>query len=115
MIKYRIYAGLSGGFGGATYQGTYEYSTYKEAMRDAYRMAEEEYQSYEGYHGILSYEEVEEDLRESGFIGDDMTDNEIEDCVSSYYLEEIESWIAYGAIIDDESPIEDYLKDCTPQ
>lgn len=95
MAWFKIYAGMSGSFGGAQYQGTYEYDDIDEATRDAYRMAEEEYQSYEGYHGIMSPEDVEEDLRESGFIDDDMTDNEIEDMVASHYLEQIESWVSY--------------------
>ena len=97
MPWFKIYAGMGGSMGGARYNGTYEYANIDEALRDAYRMAEEEYQSYEGYHGIMSLEDVEEDLRESGFIGDDMTDSEIEDCVAYHYLEEIESWICYEA------------------
>lgn len=98
MPWFKIYAGMSGSFGGAQYQGTYEYADIDEACRDAYRMAEEEYQSYEGHHGIMSPEDVEEDLRDSGFIGDDMTDNEIEEAVNARYLEEIESWISYYAL-----------------
>lgn len=95
MPWFKIYAGMGGSFGGAQYHGTYEYNDIDEAYRDAYRMAEEEYQSYEGCHGIMSFEDVEKDLRDSGFIGDDMTDAEVEDMVASRYLEEIESWIAY--------------------
>lgn len=98
MPWFKIYAGMGGSFGGAQYQGTYEYDDIDEACRDAYRMAEEEYQSYEGYHGIMSPEDVEEDLRESGFIGDDMTDNEIEEAVDARYLEEIEGWISCYAL-----------------
>lgn len=98
MPWFKIYCGMGGSFGGASYDGTYEYADIDEATRDAYRRAEEEYQSYEGYHGIMSPEDVEEDLRESGFIGDDMTDNEIQDCIAYHYLEEIESWISYYAI-----------------
>ena len=97
MPWFKIYAGLGGGFGGPVYHGTYEYANIDEATADAYRLAEEEYQSYEGYHGIMSLEDVEEDLRESGFIGDDITDFEIEDCIANRYLEEIESWIYYEA------------------
>lgn len=98
MPWFKIYAGMSGSFGGAAYHGTYEYDNIDEACRDAYRLAEEEYQSYEGYHGIMSPEDIEQDLRDSGFIGDDMTDSEIEDCVADHYLEEIESWISYYAL-----------------
>ena len=61
-------------------------------------MAEEEYQSYEGCHGIMSPEDVEEDLRDSGFIDDDLTDEEVSDMIDYYYREEIESWISYYAL-----------------
>ena len=98
MPWFKVYCGMSGSMGGARYNGTYEYNNIDEAVRDAYRMAEEEYQSYEGCHGIMSPEDVEEDLRNSGFIDDDMTDAEVEDMVASYYLEEIESWISYYAL-----------------
>lgn len=97
MAWFKVYAGLGGGFGGAHYHGTYEYDSQEEALKDAYRLAEEEYQSYEGHHGILSYDDCLEDMRESGWISDDMTDAEIEDAVASHYLEEIESWIVYEA------------------
>ncbi len=95
MAWFKIYAGLGGGFGGANYHGTFEFESMDEAHREAYRLAEEEYQSYEGCHGILSYDDCEEDLRDSGFIGEDMTDSEIEDAVADHYLEEIESWIDF--------------------
>lgn len=98
MSWFKIYAGLGGGFGGANYHGTYEYENIDEALNDAYNLAFEEYQSYEGCHGILSCEEVAADLRDSGLIGDDLTDSELEDAVYSYYLEEVESWIEYHAM-----------------
>lgn len=98
MAWFKIYAGMDGSFGGARYNGTYEYTNIDEATADAYRMAEEEYQSYEGYHGIMSPEDVEEDLRNSGFIEEDLTDSEVADMVDSYYREEIENWISYYAL-----------------
>lgn len=98
MAWFKVYAGLGGGFGGARYIGTYEYDDIDEATDDAYRMAVEEYQSYEGYHGIMSPMEIEDDLRDSGFIEDDMTDEEVADMVDCHYREEIESWISYYAL-----------------
>ena len=95
MAWFKIYAGLSGGFGGANYHGTYEYESIDDALKEAYLLAEEEYQSYEGCHGILSYADCEEDLQDSGFIDGDMSDDEIDDMVYSHYREEIESWISY--------------------
>lgn len=56
-MKYKIYAGLSGG---ATYQKTEDYSSMDEALEDAYVLAVEEYQSYEGCHGIMSWDDCRE-------------------------------------------------------
>ena len=86
---------MGGSFGGAQYHGTYEYTNIEEATQDAYLKAEEEYQSYEGCHGIMSPSDIEEDLRDSGFIDDDMTDDEVADMIDCYYREEVESWISY--------------------
>ena len=98
MPWFKIYCGMGGSMGGARYNGTYEYADIDEATADAYRMAEEEYQSYEGCHGIMSPTDVEEDLRDSGFIDDDMTDDEVADMIDYHYREEIESWISYYAL-----------------
>ena len=98
MAWFKIYCGMGGSFGGARYNGTYEYASINEATDDAYRMAEEEYQSYEGCHGIMSPAEVEEDLRDSGFIDNEMTDDEVADMIDYHYREEIESWISYYAL-----------------
>lgn len=89
MPWFKIYAGLGGSFGGASYQGTYEYADINEAIEDAYRMAEEEYQSYEGCHGVMNWQECYEDLRDSF-----AAEPEEED-VNLRYREEIESWISY--------------------
>lgn len=51
-MKYKIYAGLGGGFGGATYQMTEDYASIDEALEDAYNLSVEEYQSYEGMHEL---------------------------------------------------------------
>lgn len=53
-MRYKIYAGLSGGFGGATYQMTEDYASMEDALEDAYALAVEEYQSYEGCHGLMN-------------------------------------------------------------
>lgn len=79
-MKYKIYAGLSG----ATYQKTENYSSIDEALEDAYALAVEEYQSYEGCHGIMSWDDCREDLIDSGFDYDD-----------DRYQEELESWLSY--------------------
>lgn len=80
-MKYKIYAGLSG----ATYQKTEDYSSMDEALEDAYALAVEEYQSYEGCHGIMSWDDCRID---SGFDYDD-------EAVDDRYQEELESWLSY--------------------
>lgn len=87
-MKYKIYAGLSGSFGGATYQMTEDYTSIDEALEDAYNLSVEEYQSCEGMYGIMSWEDCREDLKESGFDYDD-------ESVDSCYQEELESWLSY--------------------
>ena len=95
MTKYNLYAGLSGGFGGATYMGTYEFDTIEEASNEAYLLACEVYESYEGCHGIMSWEECEAELLENGEDFD-------EEDVNLYYMEEKESWLSYYAVPADE-------------
>ena len=96
MTKYNLYAGLSGGFGGATYMGTYEFDTIEEATNEAYLLACEVYESYEGYHGIMSWEDCEAELlRENGEDFD-------EEDVNLFYMEEKEGWLSYYAVPTDE-------------
>lgn len=56
-MKYKIYAGLGGSFGGATYQYIDDFSTEEDALDTAYLLAVQEYESYEGLHGLPSWEE----------------------------------------------------------
>lgn len=92
MPWFKIYAGMGGSFGGAQYHGTYEYADIDDALDDAYRIAEEEYQSYEGYHGIMSWQDCYEDLRDSFDYEPDEAD------VDMHYREEIESWVSCYAL-----------------
>ena len=86
---FKIYSGMGGSFGGANYQGTYEYNNREDAEEDARLMAEEEYQSYEGYHGIMSWNECREDLIES--FGEEPEEEDVD----IHYREEIESWTSW--------------------
>ena len=93
-MKYNIYAGLGGSFGGPTYQGTGEFDNEASATDYAYQIAIEEYQSYEGYHGILDwYDEAEQE---------ELDPEEDEKDADAAYHEEIESWIEYYAVLFDE-------------
>lgn len=87
---FKIFSGLGGGFGGATYSRTEEYVSSVEAEAEAREEAIAEYQSYEGCHGIVSWQDIEDNLIDFG-LGEDATDNEIEEV----YNQEVESWIEY--------------------
>lgn len=89
-MKFEIFAGLNGGFGGAQSLGIFDFDDEEEALQEARNAAIEEYESYEGCHGILSQEECKEDLIASFGI-----EYATEDNVDMAYLEEIESWIEY--------------------
>lgn len=104
-MKYNIYAGLGGSFGGATYQGTGEFDDVDSAVDYAYEIAVEEYQSYEGYHGILDWYDVAEQ---------EELDPETEsDSIDQAYADEIENWIEYYAVLmeeDEEFDPEEYYE-----
>ena len=109
MERFHLYAGLGRGFGGAHYCETVEAENIDEACEFAYQLAIEEYQSYEGCHGILSWAECYEDAIESGFIDEEsMTEDEIHEYIDDLYQEEIESWIEYYAVKDEGQDPEDY-------
>ena len=96
-MKYNIYAGLGGSFGGPRYEGTLD-STLEEAEHTAYELAVEEYQSYEGFHGIMTWEDVAE--------AEGLNPNEDMDSIDEAYQDEIESWIEYYVVPFDEDPID---------
>lgn len=89
MAWFKIFAGMGGGFGGAQYHGTYEFADIEEAIKDACLKAEEEYQSYEGCHGIMSWQDCYEDLYD--FFGEEPDEVDVD----LHYREEIEGWISY--------------------
>ena len=77
MHKYEIFAGLTNRNDPPSH-GIYEFRNEQEANIYAYQLAVEDYQSYEGYYGILDWDECKEDLQESGML-DDLTEDEIEE------------------------------------
>lgn len=92
MAKFKLFAGMGGSFGGAQSCGVYEYDNLQQAEEAAYELAVEEYQSYEGLHGIPSYEDVRNEYIET--YGDEDPD---EDLIQEYYEEEMSNWIVYYA------------------
>ena len=100
MAKYRLYAGLSGGFSGAVYQGTEEFKSQQEAEWRAYDIAWEEYESYGGNHGLLDWDACYEDALEAEWIDPhSQTQEEIERIVNDHYREQVEGWIVYKAVL----------------
>ena len=93
MPKFKIYAGLSGGFGGANFQRILTCVDEDTAMMEAREMAIEEYFSYGGYHGLYTWESMKETIAEDEYDGDEsqVSDDEVDAAL----LEDIESWITY--------------------
>ena len=88
-MLYNIYAGLGGSFGGAQYDYTKDCKDKEEAENLAYESAVNIYESYEGLHGILDYNDCRE-----------VSDSDGE--ANEMYQNEIESWIEYYAVPTDE-------------
>lgn len=99
-MKYNIYAGLGGSFGGATYQGTGDFKSREAAEQAAYEAAVEEYEMYEGYHGILDWYDVAEEE------GLDPNDEDNYPEIDELYNEEKESWMEYYAVLTEEDDLE---------
>jgi hypothetical protein len=82
---FKIYGGVHD-----TYHGIYEYDNEEDALEDAYQLAIENYESYEGLHGIPSWNDCKEDLIEA-YGEDEITDEDVD----LHYIEARESWITY--------------------
>lgn len=103
LKEYNIYAGLGGGFGGASYHSTILAKDEHEANDYAYECARDEYEMYEGNRGIKSWYDIALEL---GFDSDvaDMSEEEEEE-VSEAYNEEVEDWIQYYVVLTSEDDI----------
>lgn len=94
MARYNIYAGLGGGFGGASYQGTISLDSELEAEKVAYDCAVDIYESYAGSHGLVDIGEIEENPEEFG-LEDGYTEQELYEV----YTEEMENWLVYYVLL----------------
>lgn len=83
MPYYKLYVGLGGGFGGATYQQTVECEDEQAALDWAYEDACEEYERYAGLHGLRDIDDIMEE------------DGVDEDVAWEIYEEEREGWLDY--------------------
>lgn len=102
-MKYNIYAGLGGSFGGAQYHCTGDFNDEDEATQYAFELAVEEYESYEGHYGIKSWYDIAEEVE----LNPDDPDNEEE--IDDLYNEERESWIEYYAILFEEDDLDEEI------
>ena len=84
---YKIYAGVFS----EEYIKTEKYSDENEAVQDAYNEAINIYESYEGYHGIASREDIENEPEEYG-----LSSNYDEDELEACYMEHRENWLLYS-------------------
>lgn len=109
MSLFNIYAGLGGSFGGAVYRETIELNDLNDAEIYAYNLARDEYERYEGLHGIKSWGDIADEM---GFDPDDNElsqerKEEIEEEISDYYMEEVEQWIEYYVVpVEEETNFE---------
>jgi hypothetical protein len=104
MPKYRIYAGLKEKFNGPVYQGTFECGSQVEANWKAYDIAWEVYESYGGKHGLLDRDAIYERLLEQEWIDPrEQSEVEIDIIVDDHYREQIEKWIVYKAVLEEDT------------
>ena len=105
MPKFKIYAGLSGGFGGAHFCEIYECGSKAEAEIYAREVAIEEYESYGGYHGLYTWDSMRQEIADDEYDGDiEAVDPED---VDMRMLEEVEGWLTYKVIpVQDNFPLD---------
>lgn len=96
MPKFKIYAGLSGGFGGARYCGVYECADRNEAETFAREQAVEEYESYGGYHSLYTWDSMRQEIADDEYDGD-IEQVDPED-VDMRMMEEVEGWLTYKIV-----------------
>jgi hypothetical protein len=78
-----------------------------EAYNTAYRLAVDDYESYAGYHGILSEADIAEE--EFGIELEDADEATLDE-INTRYCEEIENTISYGAEEIFEEEYKEYME-----
>lgn len=106
MKQFNIYAGLRGGFGGATYQYTTICESIDEALDEAFTCAWEDYDAFEGTRGLSSYENVTERYCMEHDLTKDKLSEEDYDFINDIYTDIAEDWLAYHAIPTEEDDID---------
>ena len=90
MNWYRLYVSSVGG--GTVCEGPLEFSSKDIATQAAYDIAVEDYESFEGLHGIPDIGDIMDD-KEGYNLSEDASEDE---CWEAYY-EQRESWLSYWA------------------
>ena len=90
MNWYRLYISSVGG--GTVCEGPLEFSSKDIATQAAYDIAVEDYESFEGLHGIPDIGDIMDD-KEGYNLSEDASEDE---CWEAYY-EQRESWLSYWA------------------
>lgn len=104
-MKFKIYAGLSGGFGGAQYCGIYECTDRDEAETYAREQAVEQYESYGGHHGLYTWDSMCQEIADNEHDGD--IEQVDPDDVDMRLMEEVEGWLTYEIIsVPDDFPLD---------
>ena len=108
---YKIYAGLGGGFGGASYVSTELFPDRRAAEQYAYEVAVEEYDSYGGMHGLYDWDQCREECIEEGYVTEDMSEGDANAIIDEYYRDCMEQWLDYyvkpATALDDDDEEED--------
>lgn len=97
MKEYNIYAGLAGGFGGAKYYSTILAENEDEALDYAFERACEDYEMYEGKHGLTSWSQIAEE--------NELDPEEDYDTIEEMYMSERDSWLSMRVVPTDEDSI----------
>lgn len=101
MSKYKIFAGLGGGFGGAKEIEIDEFETLDLAENCAYQRAIEKFESYGGMHGLPTWKEALDEATRWVERYDDDSDEDYEQALNDYaeevYNENRESWLDWRA------------------
>lgn len=101
MKSYKIYSGLGGSFGGATYSYTDEFPSEEEANTAAYEDAVGKYEQYShllrGFSDCMEEATSEIESRYENEYNENPEDfqSEIEEYADELYQEEVERWITY--------------------
>lgn len=95
-MRFKIFAGLGGGFGGAEFQYIKEFASLEDAEEAAWSAAADIYDRRAGSNGLRTISDiVDEDYSGKEFLNYDLV--ELEEMAEEQYSEEKESWLDYYA------------------